>query len=117
MNRNMKFIHLRRVRRNPDNGNSILLSNGGATIAYLVSDEVRDDGTRGVYYAIAKCNEKDNFCKDLGRKIAAGRAEAGKGNYMTIPDGLPRGELRELLKEKYYGEEERFDFIVRSHVK
>lgn len=53
-----KFVHLRNLDKN----------RGGITIAYSV-----DEDTKVVYYAIARCNPKDNFCRRTGRVKAAGR--------------------------------------------
>lgn len=52
-----KFVHLR------TKGNR-----GGVTIAYSVDEEAKV-----VYYALARCNPSDNFCRRIGRVKAAGR--------------------------------------------
>lgn len=56
-----KFIHIRRFQDGQIQGK------GGVTIAY-------EDLTNGCYMiAVAKCHEKDNFNKKLGRVKSKGR--------------------------------------------
>lgn len=59
-----KFMH---IRRREFNSNAIS-PRGGVTVAYII-----DDNYRVIGYALAKCHEKDNYVKALGRAKAAGR--------------------------------------------
>ena len=57
-----KFLHIRKY-----NDNLQIQGRGGVTVAY-------DDLTNGCWMiAIARCHEKDNFNKRLGRVKAEGR--------------------------------------------
>lgn len=53
----LKFFHLRSK-----------TSNRGTTIAYYIEVEAKR-----VYYRVARCNPKDNFCYRIGRDISSGR--------------------------------------------
>jgi len=108
----MKYIHLRAY--NPN-----LLPKGGATIAYSTMP-ARDEWQKEVVkvmFTMAKCAPRDHFCKKLGRIIANGRADKGVISVIELPAGLPRYELRKILVENYYRDEERFFPDVRKHVK
>lgn len=107
----MKFIHLRKFRDGDH-----LLSTGGATIAFEEKPAQKED-EKVVRYFIAKCCDKDVFCKNTGRKVAQGRLDLGRGGIITVPMGLPRHELVEVLKEQYYRDQERFDSQVRQRVR
>jgi hypothetical protein len=57
-----KFIHIRTNRNNVK---------GGKTVAYEEADGV-------VVYAVAKCHERDNFCRRTGRVKAEGRLKSAR---------------------------------------
>lgn len=59
-----KFIHLRSTQ-----------GNGAVTIAYTVLSEVghHEIARTRVFYALAKCSPRDNFCRRTGRVKSAGR--------------------------------------------
>lgn len=100
----LRYIHLR-VRGGETNTPKPDVK-GGATIAYMQLPNAAE-GT-GVAYHIAKCNMKDNFCKNIGRQIAGGRLI--KNNYKTIHFDKPK-KNSEIIKElinKYYEEEGKY---------
>lgn len=81
----IKYIHLRNY-----DVYGYPTTKGGKTIAFQV------DGDK-VRYAIAHCNEGDNFCRRIGRLIAAGRlAKGGYGAVVRFPEGTPN---KEIVKE------------------
>ena len=49
-------------------------NNAGTTIAAKI-----DAGLNGILYTKARCSKRDNFCKKIGREIAAGRLNCNKG--------------------------------------
>ena len=109
----LKFIHLRCATE--DQG---LLPKGGATIGYSLADgrdEFQADVVR-LHFVIAKCSPQDHFNKRLGRIICEGRMDAGQDTFMDIPRGLRRDQIRELLAEQYYRDEERYNAGVRNYV-
>jgi hypothetical protein len=65
----VKIIHNRRMEVDYDNQETYILPRGGATNAVL-----QKDGR--VYDGVAICSDKDNYCKDTGRKVALARAMA-----------------------------------------
>jgi hypothetical protein len=56
----MKFMHFRY------HWDKELEAKGGVTVAYEVKDNV-------ISMSMAKCHERDNFCRKIGRDIAMGR--------------------------------------------
>ena len=81
---------------------------GGCTIAYQITNMGEGEAIPVVKYHIAKCNMKDNFCRKLGRHIAAGRLAAGKFLAIPINKDTKNKEIVSMLITKYYEEEERF---------
>lgn len=62
----LNFIHLREK-----GADGRALTHGGVTIAYA---EITDET---LAISIAMCNEKDNFCRRIGRSISSGRLAKG----------------------------------------
>lgn len=59
-----------------------IMPKGGMTLA------IAQEGNQ-LTIAMAQCGRKDNFSRDMGRTIAAGRLASGKGPYVrviTLPD-------------------------------
>ena len=66
-----KFLHFRVV---DDRGN--VQARGGATVAYVAADS-------GITYAFARCSNRDNYCKEYGRRVASGRLLSRAQSYTT----------------------------------
>jgi len=109
-----RFIHLRRREQRPTT-TEFIFATGGATIGYEVSS--LSDTEDAVEYYIAKCCDKDVFCRKIGRDVSQGRLLRGGGRTITIPHGLPRGEIRKILVEKYYESESHFVPNIRERVR
>ena len=67
-------------------------SRGGATVAYIE----RGDGFE---YAVARCNQQDNFNKCYGRAKAAGRLASPRYNHFTT--AASRSEFYDRLSAQY----------------
>src|SRR5258706_13890006 len=81
--KSVKFVHLRDI--DMDNGQA--LPQGGITVAFTLVKEREDpEGTDLYWAARAECSQRDNFCKKIGRSIAAGR--------------LRKGQIDEVLTQK-----------------
>lgn len=61
--KNIKYIHCRNI-----NQDGSVMPHGGLTIAYVLNKSFKVVG-----WAAAKCCNKDNFNKHVGRMKAAGR--------------------------------------------
>lgn len=59
-----KFLHYRNITSR--NGRTQIEARGGTTIAYV-------EGENGFTYAVAYCNDKDNYNRKYGNAKAAGR--------------------------------------------
>ena len=112
----LKFIHLRRFPYYEigDDTRREMSPKGGVTIGYT---ETPSQGNVLVEFSIAKCCPKDHFCKSLGRTIASGRGNAGQTEQVIIPAGLPRGEIRKILVEKYYEQNQQLIPQIRELIK
>lgn len=64
MSKKIQYMHFRRV-----NGGTID-SRGGATVAYRIGKDGMIDK-----YAVAYCSPNDNYSREQGRNIAAGRMQ------------------------------------------
>jgi hypothetical protein len=53
---------------------------GGKTICY----REEDDGT--IYYTVAKCSNRDNFCRRTGRLISRGRFEKNPHEHVITKE-------------------------------
>lgn len=93
----VRFIHLRK--HSPNNG--IILSYGGCTIAYeLVEPGVEYNLYR---YALAFCNDIDNYCKHTGRAKSAGRLNSPRQSHtLAIDPNCSNKELAAALRSKVY---------------
>lgn len=69
-------------------GDPIVATHGGATVAY---QEVKPGL---IEYSVARCSDRDNFNKKLGRDIATGRLAAGK---VEIAKDLSLKEFRDMM--------------------
>ena len=65
----LRYLHLRRSKVLA-NGKVRIENFGGATLAFEVTEA-------GVFVAVARCNDKDNFNKRLGRLISSNRFNKG----------------------------------------
>lgn len=91
----VSYIHVR-DHKTDKGGNKTVVSNGGATIGYMV------DGTK-VAFTVARCNEKDVFCRRVGRAITRGRLLADKNvSLIEVPEKSYRGFIRAQLLNEYY---------------
>jgi len=79
-----KFLHIRRV-ISPyfhEAQVEVVSNKGGVTVAYELVD-----GT--LRYAVARCSERDNFCRKTGRTLAAGRLKSDRLSTTVQPnDGI-----------------------------
>lgn len=57
---------------------------GGVTVAYLFHDVGKK-----IDFSVAFCSKKDNYCKKIGRELAASRTISGSVPYDYLPDGKP----------------------------
>lgn len=71
----IKYIHC----RNHNNDGSIN-PNGGLTIAYVINSDFKVVG-----FAAAKCHNKDNYNKQIGRMKASGRLLSAQF-YTEMPE-------------------------------
>jgi len=114
---NVRFIHLRArdVSISGDDFYSVESPHGGCTIGYIEVD--RNENTMRVLYTFARCSPTDSFCKAIGRNICTGRLTKGVDvGIISVPVGLARHEVHNILKNKYYENEEVWDHTVRRHV-
>lgn len=95
MSKPVNYIHIRDHRVAKD-GKMTVVSNGGATIGYIL------DGTK-VLYTVSRCNEKDVFCRRIGRAISRGRLAKEKDcKVINVAPDIFRGALRAKLLDDYY---------------
>lgn len=91
----VRYIHVR-DHKTGKTGEVTVVSNGGATIGYMQNGEK-------VIYTVSRCNEKDVFCRRVGRAITRGRLLAGKQvKLMEAPADTYRGLLRAQLLNEFY---------------
>ena len=64
---------------------------GGNTVAYVFNDS-----SKRLIYSTARCSKKDNYCKSLGRSLAAARLTGSNAtgtqlavDYSSLPEGKP----------------------------
>lgn len=74
----IKFAH---VRNKDKDGHPT--AHGGITVAYDVNDD-----NEVIAFASARCSRKENYCKAIGRTIATGRLDAGKGCKIKMPKAV-----------------------------
>lgn len=75
----IKYFHNRAF----DIGTGLISGKSGETVAYI-----HDKADNTVYYTLAHCNSKDNFCRKIGRNVAGGRlCKAGKWVKWEPMDG------------------------------
>lgn len=96
----ISYIHIRDHAevKNKETGlvEKTVVSNGGATIGYIVDGDT-------VMYAVAKCKVPDVFCRRIGRAITRGRIATGRNvSFVYIPKDAYRGEIRARLMNEYY---------------
>lgn len=82
------FIHLRNVHTDYDELNP----KGGITVAYRLSVDKNKESV-SIFYAIAKCSEKDLYSKRRGRQIASGRLRLLSEELIEAETELPLGEI------------------------
>jgi hypothetical protein len=87
----VKFIHLRRI---VDADLADVDMHGGATVAF------KQNG-REVIYAVARCTDRDNYCRRTGRIIAAGRLL--KGQKITAVVLEPEESIYDVVFEQLNG--------------
>lgn len=84
----IKFLHFRKFNGfNPE-------SNGGATVAYY-----EKDGT--IYWAEARCSDKDNFSKTVGRIKSFGRLHSSNANVEKNTVKGFRSSLESYYADRY----------------
>lgn len=104
MSNSIRFLHIRRLTtiqvdpaNNPNIMRDVPLVKGGKTIAYYVNDGV-------ISYSVARCANKENFCRRTGRNVASGRFAAGQ--FKTLPlvteDGVIEQLINVELEEGYH---------------
>lgn len=81
----VRFMHIRHYQ------NGSVMSNGGATVAYNVDEK---DNVHS--FAVARCHEKDHYCRRTGRIKAAGRLHS-KNYLQTLPDPMPKDAFFDML--------------------
>jgi hypothetical protein len=69
----MKFLHFRYVDINdgPDTQTDTVRTKGGKTIAYEAAEGK-------LKYSIARCADRENFCRRTGRLVSSGRFNHGQ---------------------------------------
>jgi glycerol-3-phosphate dehydrogenase len=82
----VNFIHIRER-----DAQGRISTHGGFTIAY------RQTAPDEVVLATAMCNEKDNFCRRIGRAIAGGRLAKN-----IISDSIEIDATKPLSKKELY---------------
>jgi hypothetical protein len=68
----IRYLHVRKEN----------LQKGGTTVAYEVDDDT-------IRFAVAKCSDRDNYCRKTGRSIATGRLNANKDRTIAYMRGAP----------------------------
>lgn len=86
----VKFVHCRNVDKEGK-----IMAHGGMTIAYLLDADFKVVG-----YAGAKCHEKDNYNKHIGRAKAAGRLRSSK-YYEQVPEAMCEVDFIKKTKEGF----------------
>lgn len=82
MTNSVRFLHIRLFTHDieqmfgPTKASAFAVK-GGKTICY------REDPDGNIWYSVAKCSSKDNFCKRIGREVSLGRMR-GKTQSMLI---------------------------------
>lgn len=74
----IRFLHIRRMAGSAHGP----LGKGGMTVAYEVDDDT-------IRFAVAKCSQRDNYCRKTGRAIATGRLNANKDHTIVHMIGTP----------------------------
>jgi len=91
----VKYVHLRDI----DMKNGHILPNGGITVAFTrVSDRTEEGGDDLYWAARAECSSRDNFCKKVGRSIAAGRLRCGQYDEIRTNKTKMR-EVAEVMEQ------------------
>lgn len=71
---NIKFKHFRFEEIDPNNKDTVIIPQGGVTLAYSEEKNLEDEeGLSKFIYAMAWCHHTDNYNKKIGRAIATGR--------------------------------------------
>jgi hypothetical protein len=114
----VKFVHLRNHETDPsgDTPSIHVTPWGGCTIGFVESDPDKD-GNRHIVYTMAKCNPVDNFSKKIGRTICKNRLEGEFSvSAIKVPSNVGYRDLREILAQKYYEDQEDFWPGVRKYI-
>lgn len=74
----IKFIHIRNMFNENNGDDSYISCKGGKTIAFEVFKHPENDNRVVVHYAEAKCHERDNFCRRIGRIKSSGRLHSDR---------------------------------------
>lgn len=85
------YLHFREeitVKEKLGKGNSKISTKGGATVAFVV-----DSTSNLVKFALAKCHNRDNFNRRLGRTIATNRLQLFLNNQKIEKIEREIGEL------------------------
>lgn len=75
-----------------------------------------------VQFGLAICNERDNFCRKIGRKIAEGRAVARPVQVLEMVDTPTEGDERKIVMDSMFNLKENVtkdveSFFIRNQVK
>jgi hypothetical protein len=70
---------------------------GGYTIAYT---DLPRDTSGNVQFTIARCNDKDNFCRKTGRAISVGRLMANKSVHSFHSNVSRRKDVLNQILER-----------------
>src|ERR1700693_5119786 len=91
----VKFVHLRDI----DIEKGEPKPNGGITVAFTKVKERDSAEGHDLYWAArAECSERDDFCKKIGRSIAAGRLRCGMVDEVATNKTKMR-EIAEVMEQ------------------
>ncbi len=89
----VQYMHYR-----THNDDGTVCATGGLTVAFTMAATLRGVEVR---YALAQCSDKDNFCRKMGRQVAAGRLnQSARTTRLTVPVGQ---NVREALHDEMLG--------------
>lgn len=63
---------------------------GGVTVAYTITAAAGEAGFE-IFFAVAECSDKDNYCRATGRAIATGRLASNKHCHSFHVDSVEDG--------------------------
>lgn len=93
-NDSYRFLHIRQfasIEVIEDPKQSVFTTKGGKTICYLEDDE------GNIWYSVAQCSDRDNFCRRIGRTISSGRFEVGQRRVIYKEQRMKAEQKGEML--------------------